>query len=73
VEHEISQLQITISSQKDAVDIHKCKVKKQGKLLNEASHGEDADLTTQVDDLRVEFTKLQEEYAALDQDYQIEV
>ena len=54
LEHEISQLQITISSQKDAVDIHKPKVKKQGKLLNEASHSEDADLTTQVDDFRVE-------------------
>ena len=61
LENEISQLKITISSQKDAMDIHKSKVKKQGKLLNEASHSEDADLTTQVDNLKVEFTKLQEE------------
>jgi hypothetical protein len=55
LEHEISQIQNTISSQKDSVDIHKAKLKKQGKLINE-----DADLTTQVDDLRVQFDKLQE-------------
>ena len=73
LQHEISQLQITISSQKDSVDTHKAKVKKQGKLLREASSGEDADLTTQVADLRVEFDKLQAEHATLDQDYQIEV
>jgi chromosome segregation ATPase len=73
LEHEISQLQITISSQNDAVDIHKSKVKNKVKLLNEASHSEDADLTTQVDDLRAEFTKLHEEHATLDQDYQIGV
>jgi hypothetical protein len=73
LQHKISQLQITIYSQKDSVDINNAKVKKQGKLLQEASHSEDADLTTLVDDLRVEFDKFQEEHAALDQDYQIEV
>ena len=73
LQHEISQLQITISSQKDSVDTHKAKVKKQGKLLREASSSEDADLTTQVDDLKVEFDRFQEELATLQQDYQIEV
>ena len=73
LQHEISQLQITISSLKDLVDIHKAKVTKQGKLLRDAlSHSEDADLTFQVDDLKVELEKLQEEHAMLDQDYQTE-
>jgi hypothetical protein len=59
VENEIFQLKITVSTQKDAVDIHKAKVNKQDKLVREASNSEDADLTTQVDDLKAELTKLQ--------------
>jgi hypothetical protein len=53
VAEEITQLKLSVLTQRDTVDIHKAKVTKQAQLIKDDSfNNEDADLTTQVEELQ---------------------
>jgi hypothetical protein len=63
---EITQLKLSVSIQRDTVDIHKDKVLKQAQLSKDSSNDEDADLTTPVEELQETLHILKGEYVTLD-------
>ena len=66
---EISQLKLSVSIQRDTVDIHKAKVLKQAQLIKDSSNDEDTDLTTPVEELQETLHILKGEYVTLDTAY----
>jgi hypothetical protein len=46
---DITQLKLSVSTQRETVDIHEAKVTKQAQLIKDSSNDEDADLTTPVE------------------------
>ena len=63
---DITQLKLSVSTQRETVDIHEAKVTKQAQLIKDSSNDEDADLTTQVEELQGTLQILKGEYVTLD-------
>ena len=66
---EMTQLRLYVSTQKDVVDTHKAKVAKQARLIKDSVAKEDADLSTEVEELRTKLASLQAEYASLEKEH----
>ena len=66
---EMTQLRLHVSTQKDFVDNHKAKIAKQARLIKDFVEKEDADLSSEVEELRTKLTSLQAEYSSLEKEH----
>ena len=54
----MTQLRLHVSTQKDVVDTHKAKIAKQARLVKNFDEKEDADLSTEAEELQDKLTSL---------------